>query len=105
MITDETCHIKYDDVHCDYHCDQCGQLFDTNVYATYRYVIDERHTDYDYKEFTKYVTMRVNSVTNFHNDFRAVLAESFERDIVLNLITNNEDIDKGYKFHITFDWD
>lgn len=51
MITDETCHIKYDDVHCDYHCDQCGQLFDTNVYATYRYVIDERHTDYDYKEF------------------------------------------------------
>lgn len=62
--------------------------------------------DYDDGRYMpKYVTMRVCSVTNFHNDFRAVLAESLERDIVLNLITNNEDIDKGYEFHITFDWD
>lgn len=62
--------------------------------------------DYDDDKYLpKYVTMRVNNVTNFHNDFRAVLAESLERDIVLNLITNNEDIDEGYEFHITFDWD
>lgn len=32
--------------------------------------------DYDDDKYLpKYVTMRVNSVTNFHNDFRTVLAE------------------------------
>lgn len=62
--------------------------------------------DYDDgKYMPKYVTMRVCSVTNLYNGVYSVTAESLEKDIVLDFIADKDDIDKGYKFHITFDWD
>ena len=65
--------------------------------------------DYDDgKYMPKYVTMRVCHVTHLYNGVYSVTAESLEKDIVLDFIADNDDIDdvyEGYEFHITFDWD
>lgn len=34
MDEEKTCHIKYDNAHRDYVCDNCGTFFDTPEYLT-----------------------------------------------------------------------
>lgn len=62
--------------------------------------------DYDNDKYMpKYVTMQVVDIKKLYNNICDVTAASLERDIVLKFIAGREDIDKGYEFHITFDWD
>ena len=62
--------------------------------------------DYDNDKYMpKYVTMQVVDSKKLYNNVCDVTAMSLERDITLRFIAGREDIDKGYEFHVTFDWD
>lgn len=63
-------------------------------------------SDYDNDKYMpKYVTMQVVDSKKLYNNVCDVTAMSLERDIALKFVAGREDIDNGYEFHITFDWD